>query len=214
MTIPSFTEILRIIFLLFFGTSTVLATAVISPNLFVLPPNRPGCDAPIPYRIESSDPRFPLDSKAFRSGVFEAEAIWERGIGKDLFTHDPAASLVIRTEFDDRQKMTYEAKDLETRISAYETEAAKLDREYDAATAKFEKESAAFRKSADDFNRKLAEYNEDVRKWNASGQGTLEEYEALEKRRKKLERGGSGARHDIGEDRRTRRRREWSGSEN
>ncbi len=143
---------------------------------------------PIPYRIESSDPRFPLDSKAFRGGVFEAEAIWEQGIGKDLFTYDPAASLAIRTEFDDRQKMTYEAKDLEARISAYETETAKLDREYDAATAKFEKESAAFRKSADDFNRKLAEYNEDVRKWNASGQGTFEEYEALEKRRKKLER--------------------------
>ncbi len=187
MPIPSFIVILRIVLLLFFGVSAISATATLSPHLFVLPPDRLGCDAPIPYRVEASDPRFPLDSEAFRRGVFEAEAVWERGLGKDLFTYDPVGSLVIRTEFDERQKMTYEAKDLETRISIYETEAAKLDREYDATVAKFERESAAFRKSADDFNRRLAEYNDDVREWNTSGQGTIAEYEALEKRREKLE---------------------------
>ncbi len=187
MNSPLFVQAFRIILLLFFGVSVISTAITLSPHLFTLSPDRPGCDAPIPYRIESSDPRFPLDSETFRNGAFEAEAVWERGLGKDLFMYDPGAPLVIRTEFDDRQKMTYEAKDLEKRISTYETEAGKLDREYDAAVSKYEKESAAFKKKADDFNRKLADYNEDVKEWNASGTGTHEEYDALEKRREKLE---------------------------
>lgn len=187
MFTPSFVGILRAALLILFGVTTISVTTAVSPYLFTLPPDRPGCDAPIPYRIEASDPRFPLDSEAFRRGVFEAESVWERDLGKDLFTYDPEANLVIRTEFDERQKMTDEAKDLEIRISAYETEATRLDREYDTAVAKFEKESAAFKKTADEFNGKLAEYNEDVKEWNASSQGALAEYEALERRREKLE---------------------------
>jgi hypothetical protein len=181
------TRIFRIFLLSLFGMTAVSAAIAMKPFLFVLPPDRPGCDMPMSYRIDPPDPRFSFDSVAFRRGVFEAEAVWEKGIGKDLFVYDPTAPLVIRTEFDERQKMTHEAKVLEERISEYETEGAKLDREHAAAVARYEKESASFKDQADSFNRKLAKYNEDVKEWNESGQGTLEEYESLEKRREKLE---------------------------
>lgn len=184
---PSTNHVIRIILLSLFGTAAISAVIAMEPFMFAFPPDRPGCDAPIPYRVEEADPRFPLDSAAFRRGAFEAESVWERGLGRDLFLYDPSAPLVIRTEFDERQKMTYEAKDLESKISAYESESKRLDGAYDTAVAKYEKESAEFRKTADDFNRKLAEYNADVKDWNASGAGTSEEYAALEKRRTKLE---------------------------
>jgi len=177
----------RILILLGVGVIAAFALAVVSPHLLTMNPDRPGCDTPIPYRVEASDPRFPLDSSAFRRGVFKAELLWEQAIGKDLFTYDQTASLVIRTEFDERQKMTSEAEKLEQEVSAYEASAEKIKVSYDSTSTKYEKAQASFKSTADIFNRKLADYNADVKKWNASGSGTPEEYEKLENRRKKLE---------------------------
>lgn len=177
----------RVALFLFFAILLVPFATFSVPRLLSYPPDRPGCDAPIPYRVEASDPRFPLDAAAFRRGALEAETLWEKNIGKDLFTYDPDAGLVVRTEFDERQKMTYEADSLEKKVSEYRTSSEQLGKRYNELSDRYKRENRAFADAAEAFNRKLAEYNRDVNDWNQSGSGTAEEYDALEKRRKKLE---------------------------
>jgi hypothetical protein len=47
-----------------------------------------------------------VSQSEFRKTAFEAEKIWEKAIGKELFIFNNSAPFQLRTFFDDRQKMT------------------------------------------------------------------------------------------------------------
>lgn len=158
-----------------------------APMLFRLPPDRLGCDTPIRYGIGEVDDRFSLDQKAFLEATMEAEAVWERGLGKDVFLYDPRSPFQITAIFDERQKMTIEARELQDTVASYETESAEIGKERADLLARYERDKKRFEADAAEFNADLTEYNAEVSAWNRSGGAPKDTYEELEKTKKELE---------------------------
>jgi hypothetical protein len=59
-------------------------------TLFVKAP----CSEPIPYALGTFDNQFNISKSYFLSALSDAEVIWEKPLGKDLFAYMPAASPV------------------------------------------------------------------------------------------------------------------------
>lgn len=189
MNTLSIVRIVRLSALLLFGVSAIATAYRFGPIVFSLPAARPGCDTPIRWRLGDTDSRFPLDRNAFLRTVFEAETVWERQIGKDLFVYDPTpdTALVVANLFDDRQAMTYETRDLEQDIDRYRKTAVDLKEDYSGLRTTFEKRKAALDKRIVAFERELNDYNRDVARVNDRGGADANTYEALEDRRSDIE---------------------------
>ncbi|MCK9379050.1 MAG: matrixin family metalloprotease, partial [Candidatus Moranbacteria bacterium] len=177
-----------------FGGASIGVAIFAFPNAFDISPQRPGCEQPIHWSLGEIDSRFPLDAKQFRQAAFEAEKIWENALGKDVFVFDPQSSFQIKTEFDQRQQMTYEAQDLEKNIGTYEKESTLLENDYQTLKSQYEKEMNQFNLLKKEFDQKLDEYNEAVADWNSSDRTSSDEYDeltdkedALKKLQKKLQ---------------------------
>lgn len=182
-----FRTFIRATTLLFLGGTLAATVALATPILLRFPPDRPGCDTPIHWSLGTVDPRFPVDERTFRKSVIEAEAIWEEGLGKDLFVYDPSSPFIVTTVYDDRQKMTEEAADLEKRYQAYQETSTAIKTRYDALRSRYDRDMASFDVRVAKYEKALAKYNADVKDANESGMITEDEYDALEKRRKDLE---------------------------
>lgn len=178
---------IRATILILLSGMLIASASLAMPILLQLPPDRPGCDVPIHWKLGTVDPRFPVDEHTFRKSVYEAEAIWEKGLEKNLFVYDPASHFVITTSYDDRQKMTEEAAALEERYQRYQETSSALKAQYDDLKAQYDNDYSAFQSRSAIYEKKLAKYNADVQTANASGSITKEEFDALEKRRKNLE---------------------------
>lgn len=169
-----------------FGGAGIGAAFFVFPDLFDIYPDRPGCDTPIHWSLGKIDSRFPLDAKQFRQTVFEAEKIWEDTLGKDLFVFDPQSSFQIKTEFDQRQQMSFEAQDLEKNISTYEKESSLLEKNYQTLKSGYEQQMKQFETLKKEFDNKLDQYNQDVATWNAGDQTSTKDYENLQEAEKEL----------------------------
>ncbi|NTW89506.1 MAG: matrixin family metalloprotease [Candidatus Moranbacteria bacterium] len=177
----------RLAFLCILGGVSIGTALFFAPDMFSLQDGRPGCDTPIHWRLGDVDSRFPLDRDAFLRTVIRAEGLWEQPLGKELFVYDPDASFVITTFYDDRQKMTYDTRNLEKKIDQYNRSAETLRDAYDAKLSAFERDQEALSHRMREFESDLSAYNADVSRANASGGASPETYDALEKKRKKLE---------------------------
>lgn len=156
------------------------------PKFFEFSPDRPGCDAPIYWRLDNFDDRFPISKKDFLLTIFEAEKIWEQAIGKDVFIYDNSSTFKIGTEFDKRQQQTYERQTLDTQIDTFKTEAEKLKDQYYSIRQKYEKDLESFNSNVSNYQKDLENYNNNIEKWNKQGGAPQDEYEKLEKEFKSL----------------------------
>jgi hypothetical protein len=107
------------------------------------------CSEPIPYTLGTFDPQFNISKDYFLSALTEAEAIWEKPLGKQLFTYAPADSaadvLKINLVYDYRQQATSKLAGLGITVkdnqASYDTLKAKytaLQTEYLAAKNDYE----------------------------------------------------------------------------
>lgn len=176
-----------IVFLIGLGIASVSLTYSFAPALFRLPTGRAGCDTPIRYGIGTVDERFPLDRKAFLGAALEAETVWEQGLGKDVFLYDPQSPFRLTAVFDDRQKMTAEARELEEAVASYETESTAIAGERADLLARYERDRKRFESDAAEWNEDLAAYNAEVAEWNAAFGAPRDVYEELEETREELE---------------------------
>jgi hypothetical protein len=172
--------------IIIFGGVIISVAFFVFPDLFDISPDRPGCDTPIHWSLGEIDSRFPLDAKQFRQTVFEAEKIWENALGKDIFIFDPQSSFQIKTEFDQRQQMSFEAQDLEKNISAYEKESSLLEKNYQTLKSNYEQQMKQFETLKKEFDKKLEQYNKDVADWNSGNQTSTKDYENLQETEKEL----------------------------
>ena len=152
-------------------------------------PYLPICRLPVEYSIGSFDERFGLGRDEALLALQEAEAIWERSLGRDdIFTYDESARLKVNFIYDERQRSAEEAErarqDLSVRGDANEVLIElhkKLVEEYDAAAAEHASRLAAY-------EQKLAAYNAEVERYNREGGAPPEAYEELEETKEELER--------------------------
>jgi Matrixin len=128
------------------------------------------CPTPLTYAITTPiDERFDITTAEAEAAVERAAAVWEEGLGRDLFT--PAvgtnADIEIRFVFDDRQERELAEEALRESLEDKQLSSSDLQASYEAlaesyrdAKATYDADVAAYNTRLDTYNRKVASYNE------------------------------------------------------
>ena len=103
------------------------------------------CASPITYSIGSVDARFGISKNTLAGELKDAEAIWEKASGKDLFAYAEAGGEVtVRLIYDERQAATDTLKaagmQMDKSKAGYDT----LKTRYDALSAEVRTDQAAY----------------------------------------------------------------------
>ena len=145
------------------------------------------CATPLPWRIATIDDRFALSPAQARAAVQQAAELWERAVGRRLFSDDPAAGFPIRFEYDDRQANLQERIGLQREIEEAGRRLAAERAELSDRRAGFEEVQAAYEERLDEFDRQATDHNVIVRGWNERGDAPEAVLEELRSVGEKLE---------------------------
>ncbi len=178
--------LINIFALLFLFSASFTAIKEYSPDLMQHFIYQEPCAKPLDYEIGNIDARFNITFEEAESLLLEAENIWEKASGKNLFRRNAGASLRINFVFDGRQQEANEAKKLKDELAALEAGKAELDKQYAGFDKAYDRKLAAFTKDVIAHKEKLEAYNKKVEYWNEQGGAPEEEYEQLKKTRKEI----------------------------
>jgi len=128
------------------------------------------CSSPITYSIGSIDPRFGISKATLTTDLSEAEAIWEKPSGKNLFQYEAAGGdVTVNLVYDSRQaatdKLTVAGIQIDQSQASYDA----LKAKYDSLSTRLDSEQSAYEKSVAQYKSDEAAYNAEVEKWNAQG---------------------------------------------
>ena len=150
------------------------------------------CTEPIPYKIGSFDADFDISEKYFLNALTEAEAIWEKPSGLDLFVYAPDDAsrdvLKVNLVYDYRQEATEKLSGLDENIDVSRDSYEKMKAQMDALKARYEKEKLAFQSSIAVFNQRSDVFEKQVEYWNKRGGAPKGEYEKLMAEQEELKR--------------------------
>lgn len=141
----------------------------------------PPCTVPIAYSIGSFDRRFNLSEKDFLSALNEAENVWERAYGKELFTYSAEkGDLSVNLVYDYRQEVTDELSTIESSVKSDETTYRSLEKQYKALKASYALEKSAYEQAVATFDAHHSAYEAQVEAWNRGPRTSQSEFQALE----------------------------------
>ena len=171
------------------GGGLLVLLVVLAGVVFIAVSYKPPtvCESPLSYDIGAIDPKFKVTPEFLLKLSNDAENIWEKGMGMDLFTYKPGAEFKINLVFDERQRKTLAEK------MARET----LDRggsSYDVLTKKYKSLLSAHKTKINKYDadvsmyeRRLQKYNKEVAYYNNLGGAPKEKYNEMESERVELE---------------------------
>jgi PAS domain-containing protein len=150
----------------------------------------PGPDEyPLAYSIGSFDPRFGLTQQDFLATAAEAEGVWEKAAGRQLFRSQSEAPFKLNLVYDERQERTVEAKKVRAAIDS-------KGRSYDALVwqharrlERMKESEARYTAAAAALQRRLDEHNATVASWNEQGGAPAQEYIRLDRELAEIRRG-------------------------
>ncbi|OGI76253.1 hypothetical protein A3C67_03095 [Candidatus Nomurabacteria bacterium RIFCSPHIGHO2_02_FULL_42_19] len=149
------------------------------------------CEEPIPYKLGTFDSKFDISQKYFLDALSEAEVIWEKPSGLDLFAHMPSdnSSNVLRVNlvYDFRQEATSKLKGLGIVVDNTRASYDSLKAKFEALKTEYEKDKSTFNSKVKFFNAEQEKYQEEVAYWNNKGGAPQNEYNKLEATRKELQ---------------------------
>lgn len=147
------------------------------------------CERPIVYMIGDVAPEFGLSREEIESTLTDAESLWEKSLGKDLFilTKTEPGSIVINFVYDERQAFTDKEimlratlKEKRTALSEVQEIRQSLMEQYDTILSSYNELRVAYEK-------RLATYNKIVNEWNTKGGAPNDVYENLAKEGEELD---------------------------
>lgn len=141
------------------------------------------CQKPLEYGLGRFDTQFDVSKQDFRAYIAEAEKVWEKALGRDIFNYDPDASFKINLIYDQRQLETMQKQKTEFGLSAAEAVFKKLDAEFSLFKDQYESRTAAYERDLVDFEQNKASYDQSVDFWNKKGGAPKETFEKLEAER-------------------------------
>jgi len=147
-------------------------------------PITPACSEPITYRIGSVDPRFNVSEATLRSVLQEAAQVWNEAAGKTIIAYSEEGEIPVSLVYDERQQAAQLGNTINSDQSAYEEQRDAVD----TLIASHESRVAAHEASVASFAAQKAAYDAEVAKWNQQGGAPPGEYEALQEKRRSLER--------------------------
>jgi predicted Zn-dependent protease len=145
------------------------------------------CAQPIAYSIGSFDTKFGISKDRFLSALNKAEEIWEKPLGKELFTNKPDGNLKINLIYDYRQEATVKLRKLGLVIddsrASYDTLKAKLK----AMESDYNQKKIFFQSQLAIFEIHKNEYEAKVNYWNERGGATPKAYAQLNEEKAALD---------------------------
>ncbi len=153
------------------------------------------CREPIPYTLGTIDTEFDISQADFLSAVKEAEGIWEKASGKDLFVYKPddASKTVLKVNliYDYRQATTSKLSNIDAKLSNSKASYDMLKAELSTLKTKYEVDKATFAASVSAYNKEGAALQKDVAYWNAKGGAPEPEFSQLKAREAALKKTGA-----------------------
>lgn len=145
------------------------------------------CRTPIAYRIGDVDPRFNISRDEVRNVLDGAASIWENATGRNLFTYDEEADLVVNFVYDSRQRNLDEAERLKEQLDQKKDINDTLGETYSSLVNEYNERKLTFEDSKAAYERKLNNYNTEVESYNEQGGAPSAVYNQLQKRKDELD---------------------------
>lgn len=165
----------------------VLVLAVITISAYsIYQINLNPCDKPLKYKIGRFDAQFGIPEEQFKSYIAEAEQIWEKALGKDMFIYDSRADFDINLIYDQRQLSTVQKQKTEFGLSSVEDIFKKLDAKFSLFKTQYDQKVSLYEQSLTSFKDRKSAYETEVILWNNKGGAPKNEYESLETEKRNL----------------------------
>lgn len=145
------------------------------------------CQTPITYRVTMPDERFGISHEEAIRHVAQAVAVWEEGVGEDLFVYDPEGTLTVNFIYDARQRLTDTESELRDILDQKESLTQSLREEYEKLVAEYSELHEVYEEGVAAYEERLADYNEEVASWNDKGGATPEVYDRLNEEKDALD---------------------------
>lgn len=146
------------------------------------------CSTPLTYSIGTVDSRFGISKSILVADLKEAEGVWEKPSGKDLYAYVPSGGdVTINLVYDSRQASTDKLKTLGIQVDTSEATYESLKVRYNALSAELDDEQSRYDTAAAAYKRDEAAYNARVQAANGRGGATRAEYAQLEAQKASLE---------------------------
>ncbi len=161
------------------------------------------CAEPIPYKIGNFNTEFGISKEYFLKAIAEAEAVWEKPMGLDLFAYAPDNDdydvLAVNLEYDYRQQVTEKLKTLNTDVKNDKASYDRLQAEFLALKARYTEAKSSYDSRVLSLNQKWAKLQSEIKYWNDKGGAPQNEFNRLEKERLALEALSSSVSEDAQE---------------
>jgi uncharacterized phage infection (PIP) family protein YhgE len=164
----------------------VLVIALAAAGTFWYRTTQNICPAPVPYHIASIAPEFNLSKEKARSYLSDAEKVWEKETGRELFYNTEDTGVAVNFIFDERQAL---AESQESQKSTLDTQKAanqELFTTIDGLRTQYEADSKAYQEKVATYEKKLNAYNDKVNGYNDRGGAPSDVFASLEKEKTAL----------------------------
>ncbi len=138
------------------------------------------CDKPLEYAIGRFDSQFGVSQEEFKAEIAEAESVWEKALGKDVFLYDPDAKFKINLIYDERQLTTIQKQKTEFGLTAAENVLGNLDAKFNTMKNNYDRQKTLHEQAIASFESRRAGYESKVSYWNARGGASADVYDALQ----------------------------------
>ena len=137
------------------------------------------CRQAITYSIDSFDTRFGVSKETFLGAMKDAEAIWEKPIGKDLFKYSTDGHLKVNLIYDSRQETTQILKNMGVVVENSRASYDSLKSKYDSLIKSYEQNKAIFESRFSAFESRKKNYEAEVTASNRKGGASKETFARL-----------------------------------
>lgn len=141
------------------------------------------CKMPISYSINQFDKSFGISEKDFLTALSDAEAIWEKPIGKDLFKYSQTGSLKVNLIYDERQATTEQLKKMGIVVKNSKASYDSLKVKYDSLLAQYKTDKQVYESRVSAFEQRKKAYEDEVATVNRKGGGNKETVNRLNSER-------------------------------
>ncbi len=145
------------------------------------------CTRPVALRLGQVDPNFGLTTDEVLEALQHAEGLWERALGRALFTHSSRATVTVSLVYDERQRTTQTRERLQDSMRGSQASHAAVERSYAHWRMSYDGRARDVEAAHAAYQERAQAYNAQVQQWNARGGAPPEARASLEAERTRLE---------------------------
>lgn len=145
------------------------------------------CQQPITYSIGTFDARFGISKDNFSKAIVEAEQIWEKSAGKQLFVSVAGGSMKINLIYDYRQEATAKLQKLGLTVNENRSSYDALKIKYEILVAQYDGQKTQYETQLNAFNGDKSMYDAEVSRSNKRGGASKDLYAQLSAEKAVLE---------------------------